>query len=75
MIELESVLNVIENAGLIFDKGTFDPNKSFKDNGIDSLDVMNLFLAVEEAFHVKFTEDEAEAIDTANKLVAALNQR
>lgn len=75
MVELSDVLETIESSGAIQDIATLDPAKTFKDNGIDSLDVMSMFLAIEERFKTKFTDEEVNQIKTVPELVDALNAR
>lgn len=73
MVELNAVLAAIEESGVVEDMSKFDPNKTFKENNIDSLDVMSVFLAVEEKFGIKFSEEEVGQINTAAQLVDAIN--
>jgi acyl carrier protein len=51
----------------------FDSNKSFRDNGIDSLDVMTVFLAVEENYGIKISEDESLRINSPAQLLSVIN--
>jgi acyl carrier protein len=74
MLDLPELLKTFEDGGVIVDVKTFDPDKSFFDNGIDSLDVMSLFLAVEEAFSIKLDEEQVERIHTPRELLNAVNQ-
>lgn len=75
MVELKKVIEFVVISGVVDDIENFDPNKTFKENGIDSLDVMTLFLAVEEGLNVKFSEEEANEISTVNQMLEALNSR
>jgi acyl carrier protein len=75
MTNLTKVLAIVESLEVLPDVTAFDPARSFKDNGIDSLDVMNLFLEVEETFNTKFTEEELLEIHTVNDLLKELNAR
>lgn len=73
MADLPELLAAFEDCGLVVDREKIDPVKTFAENGIDSLDVMSLFLAVEEKYIVKFPESDFELIDTPGKLLDALN--
>lgn len=75
MIELKSLVDIIAGLDVVADMSDFDPEKTFKDNGIDSLDVMSVFLGVEENYNVKFPEEEALAINTPGALLAAINTK
>jgi acyl carrier protein len=69
----QRIIDALRIAGIDFDVDGYAPTKSFRDNGIDSLDAMGLFLAIEEKHGVKFSTDEAGAISTPAELSAALD--
>jgi acyl carrier protein len=73
MAELNGVMEAIAESGVMEDMSKFDPDKTFKENGIDSLDAMSVFLAVEEKFGIKFSEEEVGQINTAAQMVDAIN--
>lgn len=75
MAELNKILAIVESLEVVPDMAGFDPARSFKDNGIDSLDVMSLFLEIEETFGTKFSEDEVVQIRTVNDVLKELNAR
>jgi acyl carrier protein len=43
-------------------RAQIQPDKTFLENGIDSLDTMTLLLNIEESTGIKFTEKEVEEI-------------
>jgi len=69
------IFDALAHAGINYDAENFSPNQSFRDNGIDSLDVMSLFLAIEETHGVKFSATEAETIKTPAELSLALDRK
>ena len=69
------IIKALETAGIDYDPDSLAPGKSFRDIGIDSLDVMGLFLAIEEAHGIKFSEDEANAIGTPVDLITMLDRK
>lgn len=71
----EVIKQALDAAEIDYDATGYDPAKTFRDNGIDSLDVMSLFLQIEEKYSVKFTEDDALAVKTPEDLVAALAEK
>jgi acyl carrier protein len=75
MTNLNKILAIVESLEVLADMTVFDPARSFKDNGIDSLDVMNLFLEIEETFDTKFTEEELLKIHTVNDVLKELDAR
>lgn len=75
MIDLREVVEIIAATGVVEDMAGFDPAKSWKENGIDSLDVMTLLLAIEEKKQIKISEAEADRVASAVDLVAVINSR
>jgi acyl carrier protein len=73
MVELNKVIEIVEAAGVVPDMSKFDPNKTFRENDVDSLDVLNLFLAVEEQLGVKFSDEEASQINSVAMMVETIN--
>lgn len=73
-----TVLKVVQ---IIVDKLAVDENKltyktSFADDlGTDSLDVIELFMAVEKEFKFKMKEEELEKIATVGALIDCVNSR
>jgi acyl carrier protein len=75
MVTVEKIVEVVSSAGVVDDMSKFDPNKSFKENGIDSLDVFTVFLAVEDQLGVKLSEEESIGVKSALDIVALVNSR
>jgi acyl carrier protein len=75
MVSKEQIVKVIESTGVVSDMSKFDTARTFKENGIDSLDVFTLYLAVEEQLGVSFSEEESTRIKTVDEMVAFLNGR
>jgi len=75
MVSLEKLLEIVEATGIEVKEGGIDPKKTFRENGIDSLDAMTLFLNIEEAIGVKFTEEEVEQAKTINDIHSLLEKR
>ena len=71
----EVIKQALDAAGIDYDTTGYDPAKTFRDNGIDSLDVMSLFLQIEEKYSVNFTEDDALAVKTPGDLLSAVAEK
>jgi acyl carrier protein len=71
----EQLLAIVASTGLVDDISAFDAEKTFKNNGIDSLDVMTLLLAFEEGLGVTFNEDEANRIHSLKDVMGVLAER
>jgi len=75
MVSVERLLQITAASGLVADMGGFDPQRSFKDNGIDSLDVMTLLLGIEEDLGLKFSDEEVDRIRSLADVQAVLATR
>jgi acyl carrier protein len=75
MTDVARIVEIISSTGVVNDMTSFDANKTFKENGIDSLDVFTIFLAVEEQLGVKFSEEESGRLRSASEIVTLLNSR
>lgn len=75
MISIDKLLEIVATTGVVEDIAKFDSKKSFKDNGIDSLDVFTVFLAVEEELGVKFSEEESTTITSLEQMKELLSSR
>lgn len=52
-----------------------DKYKNFENYGIDSIDVFNILIAVEERYHVKIEDEIAETIKTIHDIIILLEQK
>lgn len=74
MIDASEIIEIVGVSGVVEDMSKFDPEKSFKDNGVDSLDVFTVLLAIEERLEVKFTEEESANIKGVRDVLEILNK-
>ena len=59
---------IVEQLGV--DENQVDPNASFVDDlGADSLDIVELVMAFEEAFEIDIPDEDAEKITTVKQAV------
>lgn len=75
MIDTIAVVELARELELVKPGTEIDPAKPFAQNGIDSLDVMTLLLAVEERERIKLSEDEVGRIRCIDDLVEAVSHR
>jgi acyl carrier protein len=75
MITLEKLQEIVVATGIEVKDGGIDPEKTFRENGIDSLDTMTLFLNIEEATGIKFSEEEVEGIKTLKDVLLIAKER
>ena len=55
--------------------GKVSPDATFKDMGIDSLEAVELVMAIEQAFNVEIPDEDMPALDTTAKMSAYLDAR
>ena len=73
-VTLEQVKEIFANeVDSKVDVKGMDPNESLSDQGVDSLDNSSAFLALEDQFSVKFTDQDIEKLDSLNKIVDFIN--
>jgi acyl carrier protein len=67
----EKVQEIIVNQ-LGIDKNEVALESDIDDLGADSLDFVEMLMAIEEEFDIEITDDEAEVIDTVEDLVECI---
>ncbi|KAJ1628648.1 chloroplast acyl carrier protein [Pavlovales sp. CCMP2436] len=73
---VESKVNAIIAEQLGVDLAKVTPNASFtEDLGADSLDAVELIMAMEEAFGVEIPDDEAEKLTTPAQCIALISAK
>jgi acyl carrier protein len=75
MVNLEEILAIVAKLDPPPEMKEFDPNRRFSDNGIDSLDMMSVFLTIEEKYGIKFSDAELEQSGTAVDLLSTLQAK
>lgn len=67
---LDDVIAAIAETGVKSDMSDFDAEKTFEDNGIDSLDTYTILLALEEKTGVALEAVDLEKVNSAKALQA-----
>jgi acyl carrier protein len=70
----EEMLGVIEGAGVSADVATIKYDASLSKAGIDSLEMMNVFLAIEEKFGIKIPDEDIDALDSVDSIIDYLQR-
>lgn len=75
MDDIEQKVTKIIAEYLDLKEGSFTPHDKFVDLGADSLDAVELIMAVEDAFSVEVTDEEAQSLTTTNAVVELLRSK
>lgn len=71
----EKILALVESAGVSVDISKIKWDTKLSAAGIDSLEMMNVFLKIEEKFGIKIPDEEIDTLDTIDGIVSYLQQR
>jgi acyl carrier protein len=74
MIDKAKLIEVLKKAELDILVNFNDFDKSFKDIGLDSLDVFNFFTEIEINLNKKIEDQDYKKINTLNELLLFLNK-
>lgn len=70
----EEMLEIIDGAGVSVNVADIKCDLSFKKLGIDSLEMMNVFLAIEQKFDIKIDDDDVNALDSVDSIISYLEK-
>lgn len=70
----EEILAIVENVGVSVDVSTIKVDVPFKQAGIDSLEMMNVFLGIEEKFGIQIHDEDIADLNTIENIVSYLQK-
>ena len=73
MINIENIREAIKNAELQMDAYSISTDASFRDVGMDSLDIFNVFLEIEKSFGIQIPDDKIDKLQTIEAIQNYLN--
>lgn len=71
----EELLAIMDGAGVSADLANIKGDTPLGKAGVDSLEMMNVFLAIEEKLGIKIPDEEADAMNTVDQILAYLQGR
>ena len=73
-VKAVDIRNIIKNAGVSEDLAQLINDGSLKEIGLDSLDMANVLLQIEEKFNIKIPDEDVEQLDSINSIVAYIQE-
>ncbi|MCR2059180.1 acyl carrier protein, partial [Campylobacter lari] len=61
-IEIKDILEILKEVGVLIDVNTLEINKPLKDQRVDSLDMANLFLNLQEKYNIEIPMEDVEKL-------------
>ncbi len=74
-IDKNKILNILLDTVVFNDTSAFQYDSSFSENGVDSLDMANILLAIEEKFKVKIPDEDIPRLTSVNAIADYLTER
>ncbi|HEC1788294.1 phosphopantetheine-binding protein [Campylobacter lari] len=72
-IEAKDILEILKEVGVLVDINTLEINKPLKDQGIDSLDMANLFLNLQEKYNIEIPMEDVEKLTSIERIIQYIN--
>ena len=72
---IENVKEVIAEAEVLGDASEMKSDVALSEQGIDSLDVVNIYLMLEEKFNVKIPDEDLSQVTTIDSIVEYINNK
>lgn len=71
----EKIMQLIAEAEVLDDPAELEPQSSLEDQGLDSIDFLKLYLAVEEAYGIKIPDEDMPGLGSVESIVAYVNTK
>ncbi|EAH8202158.1 phosphopantetheine-binding protein [Campylobacter lari] len=72
-IEAKDILEILKEVGVLVDINTLEINKPLKDQGIDSLDMANLFLNLQEKYNIEIPMEDVKKLTSIESIMQYIN--
>lgn len=72
---VENVKELIAEAEVLGDASEMKNDIPLRDQGIDSLDVVNIYLLLEEKFDIKIPDEDLSQVQTIDTIVNYVNSK
>jgi acyl carrier protein len=68
------IISIFDDAGIAADVSKLKSDTSLRTAGVDSLDLMNILLQIEEKYGVKIPDEVAAELDSIDHIVSYLHR-
>jgi acyl carrier protein len=72
---IENITKIIEKAEVLGDVDKLKNNIPLTEQGIDSLDLVNIYLLLEEKFGIKIPDEDLDQLQTIDSIVEYINSK
>ena len=72
---VDNIKEIIEEAEVLGDASEMKNDLALSEQGIDSLDVVNVYLLLEEKFDVKIPDEDLDQLQTIDAIVTYINKK
>ena len=72
---VENIKEVIEQAEVLGDVSELQNDIKLSEQGIDSLDIVNIYLLIEEKFGVFISDEDLEQVKTIDDIIGYVNAK
>ena len=72
----EEIIDIIKKVDVLLNADEIDPDKDLTEQGVDSLDLVNIYFSLEENYSIEITDESIEDQEwsTLNKIVNNVNK-
>jgi len=74
-IDKKEILEILLDTVVFNDASTIQYDSDFSENGVDSLDMSNVLLMIEEKFKIKIPDDDIPLLTSINAIADYLTAR
>jgi acyl carrier protein len=68
------IASILESADVAVDMGKIQPETSLREAGVDSLDMANVLLMIEEKYGIKIPDEHVKGLDSIDGIVMYLRR-
>lgn len=74
-VQKDEIIALIKDANTMIDMDTLTPEVDLRDIGADSLDIMNILLAVQEKFSIEIPDEDVETLRNVSSICSYIEKK